>query len=71
MNVTEPTESPLLEQGEETWDVGSREDLDVGDTVGPFDAQDAAEAAQVERVESPFLSGVEGPCLATVQQGAE
>ncbi|XP_072126647.1 uncharacterized protein wdr25 isoform X3 [Mobula birostris] len=61
----------LLEQGEEAGYLGAGQDLFAGDSANPLDVQDASQAAKVEGIETPLLSGVEAPGLAAVKQCAE
>ena len=47
------------------------QDLCVGDFVLPLDSQDSSETGHVESFQTYLLSGVGGPALATIQEGAQ
>ena len=66
-------ESALSEQCEYAGQTCARQDLSVGHLVLPRAqySQDAAETSRVEGVQMPFLPGVCGSCLTTVQQCAD
>ena len=68
VDMTQPTQPALSEQGEHAWKVGSGKDLGVGHSVLPRDAKDTADASQEEGMESFLLSGICGPCLDAVHQ---
>ena len=42
------------------------QDISVGHLVSPADAEDVAEASQVETIKLPLLLAVACPCLTTV-----
>ena len=66
-------ESALSEQCEYAGQTCARQDLSVGHLVLPRAqySQDAAETSRVEGVHMPFLPGVCGSCLTTIQQCAD
>ena len=69
--MAKPAQPSLNEQGEHARYSFLCYDILVWDSVSPGDAQNPSEATQVEGVESALLAGIEGPGLATMQQGAE
>ena len=71
VEMTQPTQPALSEQGEHAWKVSSGQDLGVGHSVLPGYAQDTADASQVEGVVSFLLPGTCGPRLAAVHQCAD
>ena len=66
VDMPQPTQPVLPEQGEHAWMVGSGQDLDAGLCVLPKHAQDTVDASRVEGLGSFLLSGICGPCLAAV-----
>ena len=68
--MAKPAQPSLNEQGEHVRHSRLCQDILVWDSVLPGDCQNPSEATQVEGVESALLAGVEGPGLATMQQGA-
>ena len=47
------------------------QDILVGDTILPGDAQESSEAMQVEGIEPASLMGVEGPCFASIEKSTQ
>ena len=66
VDMPQPTEPALSEQGEHARKVGSRQSLGVGHSALPGCAKDTADASQMEGTESFLLSGMCGPRLAAV-----
>ena len=64
VDMPQPTQPALSEQGEHAWKVSSGLDIGVGHSVLPGYAQDTADASQVKGVDSFLLSGICGPRLA-------
>ena len=71
VDMPQPKQPALSEQGEHAWKVGSGQDLGVGHSVLPGYVKDTADASQVEGIESFLLSGICGPRLAAVHQCAD
>ena len=71
VDMPQPTQPALSEQGEHARKVGSGQDLGVGHSVLPGYARDTADASQVEGIESFLPSGICGPRLAAVHQCAD
>ena len=71
VDMSQPTQPELSEQGEHAWKVGLGHDLSVWYSVLPGYTKDTADASQVERSESFILSGICGPRLAAVHQCAD
>ena len=71
VDMPQPTQPALSEQGEHARKVGSGQDLGVGHSVLPGSAKDTTDAFQVEGIESFILSGICGPSLAAVHQCAD
>ena len=71
VDMPQPTQPALSEQGEHARKVGSGRDLGVGHSVLPRYAKDTADASQVEGIESFLLSGICGLRLTAVHQCAD
>ena len=71
VDMPQPAQPVLSEQGEHAWKVGSGQDLGIKHSVLPRYAKDMADASQVEGIEACLLSGICGPCLAAVHQCAD
>ena len=71
IDMPQPKQPALSEQGEHARKVGSRQDLGVGHSVLPGYAKEKADASQVEGIGSIHLSGIRGPRLAAVHQCAD
>ena len=71
VNMPQPTQPALSEQGEHGPKVSLGQDLGVGHSVLPGYAKDTTDASQVEGIKSFLLSGICGPCLAAVHQCAD
>ena len=71
IDMSQPTQPALSEQGEHPWNVGSGQDLCVGHSVLSGYAKDTANASHVEGIEFFLLSGVCGLRLAAVHQCAD
>ena len=69
--VTIPSELCLHDQDLNTWHAGTAKYLLVGDSVLPGNAQEPAEATEVELVQFLEVSPVAYPGLAALQQGWE
>ena len=70
-HVTSPSKLGLHVQDLNTWHAGTAKYLLVGDSVFPGNAQEPAEAAEVELVQFLEVSAVAYPGLAAIQQGWE
>ena len=71
VDMPQPTQPALSEQGEHARKVSSGQDLGVGRSVLPGYAKDTADASQVEGTVSFLVSGICGPRLAAVHQFAD
>ena len=71
VDMPQPTQPALSEQGEHDWKAGSGQDLGVGHSVLPRYAKDTVDASQMEGIESFLLSGICGPRLAVIHQCAD
>ena len=71
VDMPQPTQPALSEQGEHAWKVSSGQDLGVGHSVLTGYAKDTADTSQEEGMECFLLSGICGPCLAAVHQCAD
>ena len=71
VDMPQPTQPSLSEQGEHARKVSSGQNLGVGHSVLPGYAKDTADASQVEGIESFLLSGICGPRIAAVHQCAD
>ena len=71
VDMPQPTQFTLSEQGEHAWKAGSGQDLGFGHSALQGYAKDTADAFQVEGIESFILIGVCGPRLAAVHQCAD
>ena len=69
--MASPSELDLHDQDLNTWHAGTAKYLLVGDSVLPGNAQEPAEAAEVELVQFLKVSAVACPGLAAIQQGWE
>ena len=69
--MAKPAQSALSEQDLHTAKVSESKNLGVGHSFFPRNAQDTANASQVEDVVSSILSGICGSRLAAVQQLAD
>ena len=69
--MAKPSEAPLAQERVDGRDSSTCEDVIVGHTILPFDAQDAPQIAHVKGVESVFLAHLGGPSLAAVEKRAE
>ena len=70
-HVASPSELGLHDQDLNTWHAGTVKYLLVGDSVLPGNAQEPAEAAEVELVQFLEVTSVTCPGLAAIQQGWE
>ena len=71
VDMPQPTQPALSEQGEHAQKVCSGQDLGVGHSVLPGYATDTADASQVEGIESFLLSDICDSRLAAVHQCAD
>ena len=71
VDMPQPTQPALFEQGEHARKAGLGQNLGVEHSVLPGYAKDTADASQVEGIESFLLSGLCGPRLAAVHQCAD
>ena len=70
-HVASPSELGLHDQDLNTWHAGTAKYLLVGDSVLSGNAQEPAEAAEMEHVQFLEMSAVARPGLAAIQQGRE
>ena len=71
VDMPQPTQPALSEQGEHARKVSSGQDLVVGHSVLPRYAKDTTDASQMEGIESFLLSGICGARLAAIHQCAD
>ena len=65
VDMPQPTQPALSEQGEHAWKVGSGQDLGVGHSISPGYAKDMVDASHVDGIES-FLAHVEHTSVLTL-----
>ena len=70
VDMAKPTKTALGEQGEHAGYSRFLKDDCVGIAVLPSNTQDLPQVAQMEGVKSMFLTGIEGPRLASIEQSA-
>lgn len=68
--MTKLAHESLLQCGVDAVDSGSFQDSIISISVLPGDVHNAFEAAYVEGIELPFLSGVQSLGLTAIQEGA-
>ena len=66
MDVSKPSETPLLQNDVEARHLGSAKDLLICFMVLSFDVKDASEAAHVKGIKSSFLTGLQCSGLAPI-----
>ena len=65
--MVEPAQASLGEHCEHAWDSHTLKYVLVRYSILPRDAEDASQAAQVETVETAFLSGIRCPGFTAVE----